>query len=310
MAQVLFTILAMVAASFFIWRMKVDPLGVAFGASVIYFTPGFFGVAQFSYGQGLESYSEPIESGAYGAMALVFVALTAAALVADRIPVGPRITIGFDGKLPVVLLAFAIVSGAISIYNVGVYYLCLDKSIVLNKIDVWYYYASYSVPFAVVAAYCLRQWPVVAVGVLCLLADLYAGFRLATAITFLSSAMLMEDWLRQGWRKIAAFAAIVIIGGAALFVVKHLIVPAKYGTGFYCDAQLALDQIARMVRFPGYEIGRGAKSKRGSEPKGATLGRAKCDRRRACPPAANNERKPERYRGQSHAAQDFTFPPS
>src|ERR1700730_8050975 len=136
MAQVLFIILAAVTASFFIRRMKVDPLAVAFGASVVYFTPGFFGVAEFSYGLGLENYSEPIVLGAYGAMALVFVALTAAALVAARIPIGHQIRRSFDARVPVVLLSFAIVSWAISIHNVGVYYLCLDKSITLSKIDV------------------------------------------------------------------------------------------------------------------------------------------------------------------------------
>jgi len=241
MAQVLFIVLVAVAATFFIWRVKADPLAVAFGASVIYFMPGFFGVAQFSYGYGLESYSELIAPGAYGAMALVIVALAIAAVVADRIPVGPRIRLGFEAKIPVVLLAFAIVSGLISISNVGVYYLCLDKSIILSKIDVWYYYASFSVPFCVAAAYCLRQWPLVAVGVLCLLGELYAEFRLATAITFLACAMLTEDWLRQGWRKVVAFMAVMIVGGAALFVAKHLIGPAKYATASYCDAQIALD---------------------------------------------------------------------
>jgi hypothetical protein len=234
MAQVLFIILAAVAAAFFVWRMKVDPLAVAFGASIIYFLPGFLGVAQFSYGEGLESYSEPIVPGAYEAMAQVLAALTAAALVVDRIPIGPRIRIGFDAKIPIVFLVFAIAAGAASIDNTGVYFLCLDKTIALSKIDVWYYYASFSIPFAIVAAFSLRRWPIVAVGSLCLLADLYAGFRLTTAITFLASAMLMEDWLHQGWRRIVAFAAIIIVGGAALFMVKHLIVPAKYATASYC----------------------------------------------------------------------------
>jgi hypothetical protein len=216
-------------------------LSVAFGASSIYFTPGFFGVAHFSYGQGLESYFEPIVPGAYGAMALVIVALTMAAAVADCIPVGPRIRLGFEAKIPVVLLAFMIVSGVVSISGVGVYYLCLDKSISLGKIDVWYYYASFSVPFCVAAAYCLRQWPIVAFGALGTVADLYSGFRSATAITFLACAMLTEDWLRQGWRKVVAFITIIVVGGAALFVFKHLIVPAKYATASYCDAQLAID---------------------------------------------------------------------
>jgi len=251
MTQVPFIILAAIAAAVFLWRMKVDPLAVAFGASVIYFMPGFFGVAQFSYGQHLESYSDPIVPAAYAAMALVFVALVAVALAVDRIRVGPRISLGFEARIPLILLIFAIVAGAISIRNVGVYYLCLDKTIILERIDVWYYYASFSVPFCIATAYRLRQWPIGAVGVLCMLADLYAGFRLVTAITFISCAMLAEDSLRRGWRNVVAFVAILAMGGAALFVVKHLIVPAKYGTASYCDAQIALDaKIARDARNP------------------------------------------------------------
>src|SRR5438045_2960430 len=106
MAQAFFIILVAVAAIFFIWRMKIDPLAVAFGSSIIYFTPGFFGIAQFSFGY--ESYSEPIVPGAYAAMALVLVALTAVTLVADRIPVGPRISLGFESRIPMVFIVFSI----------------------------------------------------------------------------------------------------------------------------------------------------------------------------------------------------------
>jgi hypothetical protein len=298
MVQVLFIILAVMAAIFFIWRMKVDPLAVAFGASIIYFLPGFLGVAQFSYGEGLESYSEPIVPGAYEAMAQVLAALTAAALVVDRVPIRPRIRIGFDAKIPIVLLAFAIAAGAASIHNTGVYFLCLDKTIALSKIDVWYYYASFSIPFAIVAGFSLRRWPVVAAGSLCLLADLYAGFRLTTAITFLASAMLMEDWLHQGWRRIVAFAAIIIVGGAAFFMVKHLIVPAKYATASYCDAQIALDaQVARDA-----QIARGDQSSRDTKsaaeqnldgaansPERRWEGNTATDRDAARPPLTMNE---------------------
>jgi hypothetical protein len=241
MAQVLFIVLTVIAAAYFLWRMKVDPLAVAFGASVVYFTPGFFGVAQFSYGAGLETYSEPIVPGAYFAMGLVLVALTAVALAADCIPVGSDLRMRFDTKVPVILLVFAIVSGAISIQHTGVYYLCLDKTITLSKLDPWYYYAAFSVPFAFAAGYCLRQWLLVGVATVGLLADLYAGFRLTAAITFLAVAMLAGQRLPRGWRKVATFATVIFVGGASLFVVKHLIVPVKYATGSYCDAQLALD---------------------------------------------------------------------
>src|ERR1700687_4136881 len=143
MAQAFFLSLAGLAAVFFLWRMRADPLAVAFGASVVYFTPGFFGVAQFSYGQGLEIYSMPIVSGAYVAMGLVFIALTAAALIVDRIPTGPLITFGFEKKIAPVFVSSAIIFLAVSVHNTGVYYLCLDKLFVLSKLDVWYSYASF-----------------------------------------------------------------------------------------------------------------------------------------------------------------------
>jgi hypothetical protein len=242
MAQAFFIILVAGAAIFFIWRMRIDPLAVAFGSSAVYFTPGLFGVAQFTFGRGpLDSYSEPIVPGAYAAMALVLVVLTTVTLVADRIPVGRRISLGFESRIPMVFIVFAIVFGAISVYDTGVYYLCSDKFVVLSKIDTWYYLASISVPFAVATAYSQRQWLLVAIGALGLFADLYAGFRAGIAITFLACAMLMEDWIYQGWRKVVAFAAIILVGGAALFVVKHLITPLKYATVSYCNAQIALD---------------------------------------------------------------------
>src|SRR2546430_14497430 len=168
-------------------------------------------------------------------------ALTAVTLVADRIPVGPRISLGFESRIPMVFIVFSIVFGAISVYDTGVYYLCSDKFVVLSKIDAWYYLASFSIPFAVATAYSQRQWLLVAIGALGLFADLYAGFRTGIAITFLACAMLMEDWIHQGWRKAVAFAAIILVGGAALFVVKHLIGPLKYATASYCNAQIALD---------------------------------------------------------------------
>ena len=105
----------------------------------------------------------------------------------------------------------------------------------------WYYYASFSIPFAVAIGLVLRRWPIVLIGVLCMLADLYAGFRVVAAITFVACAIVMEDRIRQGWRNAAVFAVIVLAGGAALFMVKHWIVPAKYVTASYCDAQLAAD---------------------------------------------------------------------
>ena len=242
MAQLLFILLSAAIAIYFVWRMKLDPMAVAFGSTLIYFTPGLFGVAQFSYGEGLPVYSQPMAVGAYGMMSLVMAAVAIGAYAVDRVPAGAPIALPFGDKVASVLIFFAIAAGVMSIRSTGVYYLCLDKAIVLDKLDPWYYYASLSAAFAVATAYCLRQWPIFVLGMVCLIADLYAGFRSAIAISFVACMMLSEDQLKQSWRKIITFAAVLVAGGGVLFMVKHLIVPAKMVTGSYCEAQLEIDR--------------------------------------------------------------------
>lgn len=242
MAQLLFILLSVSIAIYFVWRMKLDPMAVAFGSALIYFIPGLLGVARFADGKELEFYSQPMVAGAYVAMAIVMAAVAVGAYVVDRVPAGAPITLPFGDKVPTVLIFFAIAAGAMSIRSTGVYYLCLDKSVVLGKLDPWYYYASLSAAFAVATAYCFRQWLLFAVAVICVIADLYAGFRAGIAISFVACMMLSEDQLKQSWRNLITFAAVLVVGGIALFTIKHLIVPAKMMTGAYCEAQLAIDR--------------------------------------------------------------------
>jgi hypothetical protein len=242
MAQAVFISVAVLAAAFFIWRKTADPLAVAFGACIVYFTPGFLGIAQFSYGRGLEYYSEPIAPAAYLTMTIVLAVLAATTAAVDLVPVGARAGFSFDRKIAMVLLGLITVFTALSIRNTNVYFLCLDKAIVLSKLDPWYYRASLSAPFLFAIAWALRWRTVALAGAVFLFADLYAGFRPGVAVAFIACLMLMEDWLRRGWRYLAAFAAIMLVGGAVLFMVKHLIEPAKNATASYCDAQLALDE--------------------------------------------------------------------
>jgi hypothetical protein len=248
MAQLLFILLSAAIAIYFVWRMRLDPLAVAFGSTIIYFTPGLLGVAQFSYGTGLESYAQPIVGGTYVAMSLVMVAVAIAAYAVDRIPAGAAIALPFGDKVASALIFFTIAAVVMSIGHTGVYFLCLDKPVVLGKLDPWYYYASFSASLAVATAYCFRQWPIFVLGVLCVIADLYAGFRATAAISFVACLMLSEDQLMQGWRRMMTLAAVLVVGGAALFMVKHLIVPAKMITGSYCEAQLAVDRKLKIDR--------------------------------------------------------------
>lgn len=235
MAQAAFVLIAVFASVFFARRRKLDPLSVAFGSSLIYFIPGFFGVATFSYGQGLQDYSETFVPGAYAVMSIVLASLVAGSVAIDRVTV-PSITrrVDFQCMIPAVLFGFTALATVISIRHTGRYFLCLDKSITLDQIDIWYNAASIAAAFLVATAYASRQRLFSLAGCLFIVADMYAGFRLSTAIALLSVVTLSGDRLFKSKRSALMFIAATVLAGASLFVVKHLIVPAKYATASYC----------------------------------------------------------------------------
>jgi hypothetical protein len=242
MAHIAFVVAALSVALFFLWRKQLDPLAVALGSSLVYFVPGILGMMQLYIGNAERWYTEPIAAATYGAMGIVLVALAAGAAVVDLVPRRGAYAASFQSKMPGVLLAFVIVATAVSIEHTGVYFLCLDKSITLQKIDPWYSYASLSAPFCIATAYALRQRVIVLISCLFLIADVYAGFRTAAAISFLAIMMLSGEHLFRGWRTAAVFFLTVLLAGSAFFITKSLIAPAKYATASYCETRLALDK--------------------------------------------------------------------
>src|SRR5437868_1636259 len=146
MAHIAFLVAALAVTLLFLWRKQLDPLAVAVGSSLVYFAPGIMGMMRFGYdsGHGHSWYTEPVEAATYGAMGIVLVALAAGAAVVDRVPQRGTYAASFQSKIPGVLLVFVAVATLVSILHTGVYFLCLDKSIVLDKIDRWYGYASIS----------------------------------------------------------------------------------------------------------------------------------------------------------------------
>jgi hypothetical protein len=139
-------------------------------------------------------------------------------------------------------LAFVIVATAVSIQHTGVYFLCSEKSIVLQKIDEWYSYASLSASLCVATAYVLRQRVIVLVGWTFLIADVYAGFRTSVAISLLAIVMLSGENLFRGWRTTARFFLAALLVGAVFFSARHLLPPVKYAAASYCDTRLAEDR--------------------------------------------------------------------
>jgi hypothetical protein len=244
MAHIAFLATALSVTLFFLWRKRLDPLAVALGSSLVYFTPGLLGMMLFSFEQGSRWYTEPIAATTYVVMGIVLVALAACAAIVDLVPARGTYAVSFQSKVPGVLLAFAIVAAAISIKHTGVYFLCLDKSIVLQKIDAWYSYATLSASLCVAAAFGLRQRIILFVGFAFLIADVYAGFRTAVAISLLAIMMLSGDSLFRGWKTATAFLVTVLLVGSAFFIGKHLITPVRYATASYCETRLALDKAA------------------------------------------------------------------
>jgi hypothetical protein len=242
MFQASFIALTMLETGFFVYRKKVDPLGVAFGSAFVYFTPGLLGFSIFLYretGGGTGQYLQPIAPSAYVAMSMVILSLGLGAVIADRLPKISLPQIGGQRLVPGILLAFALGAAAVSVWRTGAHYLCTDKEIVLQKVDVWYSYAALAAPLCVVAAVAVRNWTVVALGTVLLLADLYAGFRTGIAISLLSLAMVFEDWAKGGRRRLAVYVSAIVTAGFLLIVVKGLIGSVKYAASSGCPVKAA-----------------------------------------------------------------------
>lgn len=242
MFQAGFIALAMLEAGFFVYRRKVDPLAVAFGSAIVYFTPGLLGFSTFLHGDGAggkAQYLQSIVPTAYVAMSIVILALGIGAVIADRLPRLSLPQIGGQRLVPGILLAFALGAGAVSVWRTGAYYLCTDKAIVLQKVDAWYSYAALAAPLCLVAAVAVRNWVVAALGTVLLLADLYAGFRTGIAVSVLSLAMVFEEWVGGGRRRLAVYVSAIVAAGFLIFVVKQLIGPIKYAASSGCPVESA-----------------------------------------------------------------------
>ena len=130
-----FIALAAACAIYFLKRRKTDPLTVAFGGSIIYFLPGLYGSIALSFAEPAPPYQETVVPLAYATMAIVLAVLTTTTFVLDRVPVASPVVLPFDRYIPPVLLVIILVSGAVSIYTVGPFYLCLNKAVMLAHID-------------------------------------------------------------------------------------------------------------------------------------------------------------------------------
>jgi hypothetical protein len=129
----------------------------------------------------------------------------------------------------------------ISLTTVGWYYTCIDKNYVLMAIDRWYYYAAYALPFAFVVSVVGRNWLIVAISGVFLLADLYVGFRANSAICFLALSMFYGASLFKwpgGTSRYLAVAGVCIF---SIFFIKQAMYPIKAYGDIACQVAIERD---------------------------------------------------------------------
>lgn len=240
--QVFFIIIAVLGSAYFLSRKTIDPLAVAFGASVVYFAPGFIGTIRFSKGLSekgahLGDYASSIAPGAYVCMLIVLTMVIVAAIISDLVPSKQIIYMPGDKYMPSILALIVIISASLSLGAVSTYYLCADKTITLSKIDYWYYWAGYALPLCLVSACMLRQWTVVAFCIVMLAADIFIGFRANTAVCFLSFLVIIGDMLFRDRRSALIYIGILVIGGGSFFLVKEMAYSIKSLYAVNCTAK-------------------------------------------------------------------------
>lgn len=235
------------AGAYFLFRRKADPLSIAFAGCCIYFAPGLLGSIDIYLAGAERNYISDIVPGAYATMAMVVAAVSIAAIAVDSLPQPAAFAPQFDRYLAPTLLAVALATAAVSIFTVGPFYLCGEKTDMLSHIDTWYYYASYALPLCIIGAMATEQTAIVFICAALLAADIFIGFRANAAVTLLSACVLTGHRLFEGPRRAAQFLAVVVLCGAGLFIVKQAVYTLKYATAPVCTRALAAEVFGKRV---------------------------------------------------------------
>jgi hypothetical protein len=221
-----------------LWRRRIDPLALGFGASLIYFIPGLVGATSFAVDRAT-TYTASIAPGATGIMAMVLASTICASVLVDRLSPVARIRVSFGNLLPPVFLAIVSAGAAISITSVGAYYFCTDKAVMLGRIDGWYYLAAYALPLSLVSAVAARQLWVAAAAAVFVAADLYIGFRASAAISLLGVALVLAPMAFRSRRGVAGYVGALAFGGAMLFMFPQFTWSLKYMANEACPVAVS-----------------------------------------------------------------------
>lgn len=230
MAQIIFVAVGCIGLLYFFWRRIIDPMAVAYGSCLIYFAPGFLGRVGFSYGSGeLAHYAAIINPVTYTVMCVPLICLVLVALLHSAMPGhDKKIHLYGSNYIPEALCLIGVLSALMSVRNVGAYYTCVEKDLTLQHIDVYYYYAAYSLPTAFVAALAMRKYILCTVVIFFLLADVYAGFRAEIAMALIGVLLIFGEKAFESKKKALVYLVGLLVIGASLFIIKEFIWQLKH----------------------------------------------------------------------------------
>lgn len=230
-----FVALCLAGTAYFFFRQRVDPFTAGFFSSLIYFFPGLIGWTGFSTSAASENYASPLVPGAYAVLCLVIGTIILATIYFDRVTSSKgALCVLADAHFPEVSATLGIIAAVISISHVGKYYLCLDKTVMLEHVDTWYLIAGYAASFCALSSFATKKWLPGMVGIAILAGDVLIGFRGNIAITLIGLLLLTGSWLFAGWSNRIGFVLMVGVFGTLLFLYAQFAWSIKNTFGIDC----------------------------------------------------------------------------
>ncbi|HWS72967.1 MAG TPA: hypothetical protein VN605_12680, partial [Thermoanaerobaculia bacterium] len=249
-----YVIVAVAGALYFLLKKRrFDFLTIGYFSALVYFLPALFGVAMSQYGPWDPVRSELVPQ-TYMVMVTVILAILIGAIAYDEISHPAHRHVGLSGTASAGNWALLLgITGLImSVLTTGFDTLMnIDKNLLLARINLWLFVWELGGEMAVVFFFCRRQWFRFGIALLVVLADVFIGFRVAFAFSFIACFTLWAEGQgrqRFGIRKIRPiFLASSMI--AFLFLYKAVYMPVKAGMWWLVRQQLtSFDSYGEIIK--------------------------------------------------------------
>jgi hypothetical protein len=252
--RILYEVVAVVGALYFLLKKRrFDFLTIGYFSALMYFLPAVFGVVMSQYGQA-DLVRAPLIPETYVVMVTVILAILIGAIAYDQLPHPAHRHIGLAGTASAGnwALLLGIAGCVMTILTMGVATLMdPDKNVLLSRVNAWLVIWQLGGALAVLFFFCRRQWLRFGIALLLVLGDVFIGFRITFALTFIACFTLWaEAQGRQRFgiqkiRPIVAAASVI----AFLFLYKVVYIPIKLGMWWLVQQRLtSLEAYSEMVK--------------------------------------------------------------